>query len=101
MKLLTVFGIFVIVNYVSSATIPVIYDGPIYERKPTEGGEILVEIDVSTTESAPTREARVTCDVLSVSTGWLSLNHSACAVKCIAKRKKGGYCENGNCICRN
>lgn len=47
------------------------------------------------------RHARVTCDLLSVSTKWGSLNHAACAARCIAQRKKGGTCKEGVCHCRD
>ncbi|XP_033324514.2 uncharacterized protein LOC117219453 [Megalopta genalis] len=46
------------------------------------------------------RPRRFTCDVLSVETAWFSVNHAACAVRCLAQRRRGGRCENGVCICR-
>ncbi|KOC64008.1 Defensin-2, partial [Habropoda laboriosa] len=48
----------------------------------------------------PIRERRVTCDILSLSSKWLSINHAACATRCLAQRRKGGRCQNGVCICR-
>ncbi|KAM8713923.1 hypothetical protein ACLKA7_014133 [Drosophila subpalustris] len=43
------------------------------------------------------RPKRATCDLLS----GFSVNHSACAVHCIARGRRGGYC-NGQavCVCR-
>nr|2RTY_A Chain A, navitoxin [synthetic construct] len=29
-----------------------------------------------------------------------SCDHSACAVRCLAQRRKGGKCKNGDCVCR-
>ncbi|KOX75237.1 Defensin-2, partial [Melipona quadrifasciata] len=52
------------------------------------------------TDLAPLRHRRVTCDVLSFQSKWLSVNHSACAVRCLAQRRKGGSCRNGVCVCR-
>nr|XP_033324520.1 defensin-like [Megalopta genalis] len=46
------------------------------------------------------RSRRFTCDVLSVQTAWFSTNHAACALRCLAQRRRGGRCENGVCICR-
>ncbi|EEB15400.1 Defensin precursor, putative [Pediculus humanus corporis] len=51
-------------------------------------------------EDAKGRFRRATCDLLSASTPWGSLNHSACAAHCLTKRYKGGRCRNGICRCR-
>ncbi|KAH8370304.1 hypothetical protein KR093_002985 [Drosophila rubida] len=43
------------------------------------------------------RQKRATCDLLSA----FNVNHSACAVHCIARRFKGGYCsDKAVCVCR-
>ncbi|CAH0553620.1 unnamed protein product [Brassicogethes aeneus] len=52
------------------------------------------------------RVKRVTCDVLSGSISILGsggqLNHTACALHCLTKGKKGGHCDsNAVCVCRN
>nr|AFJ22694.1 defensin 2-2a3 precursor [Nasonia vitripennis] len=46
------------------------------------------------------RDRRFSCDVLSLQSKWVSPNHSACAVRCLAQRRKGGKCKNGDCVCR-
>ncbi|KAL0281103.1 UNVERIFIED_CONTAM: hypothetical protein PYX00_002199 [Menopon gallinae] len=48
------------------------------------------------------RHRRVTCDVLSITTFWISFNHSLCAIKCwlLLDGYNGGICENGECRCR-
>ncbi|CAH0553621.1 unnamed protein product [Brassicogethes aeneus] len=51
------------------------------------------------------RVKRVTCDVLSGSISILGsggqLNHTACALHCLTKGKKGGHCDsNAVCVCR-
>nr|A9XFZ7.1 RecName: Full=Defensin coprisin; Flags: Precursor [Copris tripartitus]ABP97087.1 coprisin [Copris tripartitus] len=52
-------------------------------------------------EEGLVRQKRVTCDVLSFEAKGIAVNHSACALHCIALRKKGGSCQNGVCVCRN
>ncbi|XP_017888466.1 defensin-2-like [Ceratina calcarata] len=104
MKFLVLFAIFATVAYVSGASAPqAIYDGPTYEmrqiRDADENEEMGTAIADESTES-PLRHRRVTCDVLSWSSKWLSINHSACAVRCLAQRRKGGRCMNGVCVCR-
>ncbi|XP_022909131.1 defensin-A-like [Onthophagus taurus] len=47
------------------------------------------------------RQKRVTCDLLSFEAGGVALNHSACAAHCLSLGRKGGYCNNGVCVCRN
>nr|P80407.1 RecName: Full=Defensin [Palomena prasina] len=42
-----------------------------------------------------------TCDALSFSSKWLTVNHSACAIHCLTKGYKGGRCVNTICNCRN
>ncbi|XP_017770643.1 PREDICTED: defensin [Nicrophorus vespilloides] len=48
------------------------------------------------------RQRRVTCDLLSVSTPYGSVNHSVCAAHCLAMLKgfRGGRCIDGVCNCR-
>ncbi|XP_017049746.1 defensin [Drosophila ficusphila] len=43
------------------------------------------------------RQKRATCDLLSK---W-NWNHTACAAHCVARRFKGGYCnDKAVCVCR-
>lgn len=42
------------------------------------------------------RHKRLTCDLLS----YWEVNHSACAAACIYMSNEGGYCKDGECICR-
>uniref|UniRef100_A0A348G6A9 Defensin2 n=1 Tax=Odontomachus monticola TaxID=613454 RepID=A0A348G6A9_ODOMO len=96
MKLLAVFALFCVLAYVSADPIPAVYDGPTYELKSIEEPE---SNDMSMGD-APIRQRRVTCDLLSWQSKWFSFNHSACAVKCLAQRRRGGRCIDGVCICR-
>ncbi|KAH8354035.1 hypothetical protein KR067_012646 [Drosophila pandora] len=44
------------------------------------------------------RQKRATCDLLSK---W-NWNHTACAAHCIARKYKGGYCnDKAVCVCRH
>lgn len=52
-------------------------------------------------DNAGVRQARFTCDVLSFQSKVISFNHSACAVRCLSMKKKGGSCKDGICVCRN
>nr|AGI44428.1 T-defensin-1 [Cotesia vestalis] len=61
-------------------------------------GPAASEIDAEGPELV--RERRLTCDLFSFQSQWVSPNHSACAAKCIAKGKRGGSCSNGVCHCR-
>ncbi|XP_012162173.1 phormicin-like [Ceratitis capitata] len=50
-------------------------------------------------EAAPelNRQKRATCDLLS----GFGVNHSACALHCLLRGKRGGYCDGrGVCNCR-
>lgn len=53
-------------------------------------------------EERANRQARATCDLLSFTSKWVSVNHSACAAHCLGMLKgfKGGRCENAICVCR-
>ncbi|OXU26901.1 hypothetical protein TSAR_014286 [Trichomalopsis sarcophagae] len=59
-----------------------------------------LSLDLSLVEQPSFRARRFTCDVLSFKSMWVSPNHSACAVRCLAQRRKGGKCKNGVCVCR-
>ncbi|KAK9882226.1 hypothetical protein WA026_019741 [Henosepilachna vigintioctopunctata] len=53
-------------------------------------------------ESAHSRVRRFTCDVLSAEAKGIKVGHAACAIHCLALRKRGGYCNNrAICVCRN
>ncbi|XP_012269180.1 defensin-2-like [Athalia rosae] len=90
--------------HASAAVIPEhVYDGSI---QGTYDQEIKLE-DVDTNEglfvengNSPARHRRFTCDVLSVATKWITINHAACAARCIAQKHKGGSCKGGVCHCR-
>ncbi|OAD53675.1 Defensin-2 [Eufriesea mexicana] len=105
MKLFVLVGILATITYVSSASIPEgVYDDTIYELQPIEETNDKLNVEMAARddsgEVAPIRHRRVTCDVLSWQSQWLSVNHSACALRCLAQRRKGGHCENGVCVCR-
>ncbi|XP_034106359.1 defensin [Drosophila albomicans] len=52
---------------------------------------------VDATSELNLRQKRATCDLLSA----FNVNHSACAVHCISRRYKGGYCsDKAVCVCR-
>ncbi|XP_012228482.1 defensin-2 [Linepithema humile] len=95
MKLLVVFAFCVMLIYVSAGILPDVYDGPTYELVTVDEPEYNEESD-----QAPIRSRRVTCDLLSWQSKWLTINHSACAAKCLAQRRRGGRCRDGICICR-
>ncbi|XP_026464360.1 defensin-like [Ctenocephalides felis] len=66
-------------------------------------GEEVAIIDLDQVEeNTGVRQKRVTCDLLSVSTPWGSLNHAGCAAHCLAMRRgyRGGRCSRGVCRCR-
>ncbi|XP_076296444.1 defensin 2 [Lasioglossum baleicum] len=46
------------------------------------------------------RPRRFSCDVLSFTSKWFSVNHAACATRCLFQRRRGGRCQNGVCVCR-
>ncbi|KAJ3644433.1 hypothetical protein Zmor_022166 [Zophobas morio] len=47
------------------------------------------------------RVRRFTCDVLSAEAKGIKLNHSACAVHCLFRGKRGGHCNRKRvCVCR-
>lgn len=46
------------------------------------------------------RPRRFTCDVFSFTSQWFSMNHAACAIKCMFQLRRGGRCQNGLCYCR-
>lgn len=47
------------------------------------------------------RQRRFTCDAFSFSSAWVTPNHTACALKCVGKGRKGGHCEKNRCVCRD
>ncbi|XP_057331391.1 defensin-C [Microplitis mediator] len=51
----------------------------------------------SQVESGSVRIPRATCDLLS----GFGVADSACALHCLAKKFKGGWCEKGVCHCRH
>ncbi|CAD1472015.1 unnamed protein product [Heterotrigona itama] len=102
MKVLVLVSVLATVVYVSGAVTPdVIYDDPIYELREIEGteNEAAVAVGDVLSDLAPLRHRRATCDVVfSFQSKRLSVNHSACTVRCLAQRRKG-TCRNGVCIC--
>ncbi|XP_012537462.1 defensin-2 [Monomorium pharaonis] len=98
MKLqLAVLAVFVVLVYASANTLPAVYDGPTYELTTIEDPAY----DEVPENLPPIRNRRVTCDLLSWQSKWLTINHSACAAKCLAQRRRGGRCRDGICVCRN
>ncbi|XP_076242889.1 defensin-2-like [Calliopsis andreniformis] len=106
MKLLAVLCIFALIVYTSALSAPhAVYDGPVYEMKRIDDGVAVKrmaepdELDV-VDDTDLSRPRRVTCDLLSFASKWLSVNHSACAFRCLTQRRRGGRCQNGVCVCR-
>ncbi|GAB1862119.1 Defensin prepropeptide [Camponotus japonicus] len=97
MKLLVIFSIFAVLAYVSANTLPAVYDGPTYELTSIDDPQY----DEMASNLTPIRNRRVTCDLLSWQSQWLTINHSACAAKCLVQRRRGGRCRDGICVCRN
>ncbi|KAG5320355.1 DEF2 protein, partial [Acromyrmex heyeri] len=97
MKLFAILAIFVVLACTSVSTLPAVYDGPTYELSTIEDPMY----DEVPSDLPPIRNRRVTCDLLSWKSKWLSINHSACAARCLSQRRKGGRCRNGICVCRN
>ncbi|XP_032667523.1 defensin-2-like [Odontomachus brunneus] len=96
MKLLAVFALFCVLAYASADPIPAFYDEPTDELNPFEESAS----DEMLTNDMPTmiRQRRVTCGLF-----WngkdFSFNHRICALKCLAQRRRDGYCHGGICIC--
>ncbi|CAH1398033.1 unnamed protein product [Nezara viridula] len=59
------------------------------------------EVPLEDAEEQGARLKRATCDALSFSSKWLTVNHSACAIHCLTKGYKGGKCVKTICNCRN
>ncbi|KYN03246.1 PREDICTED: defensin-2 [Cyphomyrmex costatus] len=97
MKLFAILAVFVVLACTSVNTLPVVYDGPTYELTAIEDP---VDDEISS-DLPPIRNRRVTCDLLSWQSKWLSFNHTPCAAKCLMQRRKGGSCRDGICVCRN
>ncbi|XP_031849962.1 defensin 2 [Nomia melanderi] len=104
MKLYIVLCVFVIIGYISTvSSVPyAAYDGPTYELKriqerDADPDDIMPDADLDDSLSRP---RRVTCDVLSWQSKWFSFNHSACALRCLTQKRRGGRCQNGVCVCR-
>ncbi|KAL0123819.1 hypothetical protein PUN28_005979 [Cardiocondyla obscurior] len=97
MKLLAILAFLVALTYASAYTQPAVYDGPTYELTTIEDP---VYDEEEPSHLTPIRNRRVTCDLLSWQSKWLSINHSACAARCLAQRRRGGRCRNGICVCR-
>ncbi|XP_024888768.1 defensin-2-like [Temnothorax curvispinosus] len=83
--------------YASANTLPAVYDGPTYELTAIEDPAN----DEMESNLPPIRNRRVTCDLLSWQSKWLSINHSACAGKCLVQGRRGGRCRGGICVCRH
>ncbi|XP_043273313.1 defensin-like [Venturia canescens] len=94
----------VFVACTSAAVLPELMDEELqYEMNPLEQGGIVESHHVQAPGvlAAHSRQRRFTCDAFSFSSAWVTPNHTACALKCIGKGRKGGYCENNRCICRD
>ncbi|OXU26905.1 hypothetical protein TSAR_014290 [Trichomalopsis sarcophagae] len=117
MKVLVVLaGCAVFVGAFGATTIHDGYEDPVFEIQGDdikEDGDNAETVD-ATDDLSPIKESsddptdvspsyrarRFSCDVLSFQSKWVSPNHSACAVRCLAQRRKGGKCKNGVCVCR-
>ncbi|CAL1682339.1 unnamed protein product [Lasius platythorax] len=97
MKLLAIFAVFAVLAYVSANTLSAVYDGPTYELTTIDDPGY----DEVASNLPPIRQRRVTCDLFSWQSKWFTINHSACAAKCLLQRRRGGRCRDGICICRN
>ncbi|XP_043784705.1 defensin-2 [Apis laboriosa] len=102
MKVFVLFAILVAIVYASCASVSeVVYDESIYELRQIEEENIEPDTElIDSNEPLLLRHRRVTCNVLSWQSKWLSINHSACAIRCLAQRRKGDSCRNGVCIYR-
>ncbi|XP_071581677.1 defensin-2 [Temnothorax nylanderi] len=96
MKLLAILTVLAVLAYASANTLPDVYDGPTYELTAIEDPAN----DEMQSNLPPIRNRRVTCDLLSWQSKWLSINHSACAGKCLVQGRRGGRCRDGICVCR-
>ncbi|XP_077266066.1 defensin 2 [Temnothorax americanus] len=97
MKLLAFLTVLAVLAYASANTLPAVYDGPTYELTAIEDPAN----DEMQSNLPPIRNRRVTCDLLSWQSKWLSINHSACAGKCLVQGRRGGRCRDGICVCRH
>ncbi|XP_053989249.1 defensin-2-like [Hylaeus volcanicus] len=109
MKLFVVSCMFVTIACTSvSSAPPLVYNGTIHEFKLKEGSvddrydryEVYETEDVEAETAPPIRHRRVTCDVLSFATLWITVNDAACATRCLTQGRKGGRCQDGVCVCR-
>ncbi|NP_001280500.1 defensin-2-like precursor [Nasonia vitripennis] len=106
MKVLVALAVCALVASAYGASLGV-FDGPVYfDDETLTSVEAQFQLDhrdlsdLTLVEQPSFRARRFTCDVLSFKSMWVSPNHSACAVRCLAQRRKGGKCKNGDCVCR-
>ncbi|XP_043272421.1 defensin-2-like [Venturia canescens] len=95
---------FAILAVLASASAFVIPDGGETEHRNVivrlEDVDSTGGIDVGPTDTT-IRHRRLTCDLFSFSSGVVTPNHSACALKCIGMGRAGGHCEGASCVCRS
>nr|AAK35160.1 defensin 1 precursor [Acalolepta luxuriosa] len=80
---------FITFTFVLSLVVLTVYSAPREFAEPEEQDE------------GHFRVKRFTCDVLSVEAKGVKLNHAACGIHCLFRRRTGGYCNKKRvCICR-
>ncbi|KAH8299962.1 hypothetical protein KR044_007986 [Drosophila immigrans] len=92
MKTIVCLG-FVVLFLALTQAQPLLYETEEVQLEDVDSPDTLLE----TATELNLRQKRATCDLLSA----FNVNHSACAVHCIARRYKGGYCsDKAVCVCR-
>nr|AGK40895.1 defensin A [Nilaparvata lugens] len=74
---------------------------PVEDDLVLTGDELPAAVGRESAVATGSRAKRATCDLFSFETQWVTPNHAACAAHCIVLGKKGGYCSNTICYCRN
>lgn len=96
MKFLAIFGFLILLSLTNS--LPVQEE---VQAAPTdEQPNTLASLEAAaapTTSDSHIRHKRATCDLLSM----LNVQHTVCAINCIQRKYKGGYCNSkAVCVCR-
>ncbi|KAK6645030.1 hypothetical protein RUM43_001306 [Polyplax serrata] len=103
MKVLLVLSLFVVACLAAVSALPRVEPTLLEFEGEFEIPETVnMEENTNSVEEVHPRVRRATCDLLSFSSKWVTVNHSACAAHCLALRRgyKGGYCKNTVCHCR-
>lgn len=97
MKFLAIFGFLFLLSLTNSQPVQEQMQeaAPADELPNTLAG--LEAAAASTTSDSHIRHKRATCDLLSM----LNVQHTVCAIHCIQRKYKGGYCSSkAVCVCR-